>query len=68
MELIQMPTGGNIIGHKDEKEIITRYNVETNEFVKGRPDRGIYTLFKPDDGIEYYNRKKKGDVERGGTE
>ena len=68
MELIQMPTGGNIIGHKDEKEIITRYNVETNEVVKGRPDRGIYTLFKPDDGIEYYNRKKKGDVERGGKE
>ena len=68
MELIQMQTGGNIIGHKDKSGVIVRYNKKTNEFVKGRPDRGLYTMYKPVDGIEYYYKMKKGDLERGGEE
>lgn len=42
IELLQSPVGGDILGHKDKNQIITRYNKRTNEFAKGRPDRGIY--------------------------
>jgi hypothetical protein len=68
MELVQMPVGGDILGHKDKNEIITRYNVKTNEFVKGRPDRGIYTFYKPRDKKVYYDVMKRKDLENGGSE
>lgn len=68
MELVQMPVGGDILGHKDKNEIITRYNVKTNEFVKGRPDRGIYTFYKPRDEKAYYDVMKRKDLENGGSE
>ena len=68
MALVQMPVGGDILGHKDKNEIITRYNVRTNEFVKGRPDRGIYTFYKPKDKKKYYDVMKRKDLENGGSE
>ena len=68
MDLIQMPTGGDILGHKDKDGILTRYSVKTNEFVKGRPDRGIYTLYKPKDGKAYYDYMKEQDLKHGGEE
>ncbi len=68
MELVQMAVGGDILGHKDKDEIITRYNVKTNEFVKGRPDRGMYTFFKPINGKTYYDEMKMEDLAHGGRD
>lgn len=68
MELIQKPTGNGILGHIDKDGIITRYDVRTNDYVKGRPDRGIYTMYKPVDGKAYYDRMYKGDLEHGGLD
>jgi len=63
MELVQMTVGGGILGHKDKNEIITRYNVKTNEFVKNRPDRWIYTFYKTWDKKAYYDAMKRKDLE-----
>lgn len=68
MELIQSGTGNDILGHSDKNNILTRYDVKKNEFAKGRPDRGIYTYFRPVKGLEYYKEMKKGDLEHGGKE
>ena len=68
MDLIQSGTGNDILGHSDKNNILTRYDVKKNEFAKGRPDRGIYTYFKPVKGLEYYKEMKKGDLEHGGKE
>ena len=68
MELVQLETGGDILGHKDKDDIITRYNAKTNEFAKGRPDRGLYTFYKPVDGKAYYDFMKEQDLKHGGTE
>lgn len=66
IELIQKPVGGNILGHKTKDNIVVRYNKETNDFVKGRPDRGLYTLFKPKEGQAYYNNQRMEDLKHGG--
>lgn len=66
MELVQSGTGNGILGHVDKNDILTRYDVEKNEFAKGRPDRGIYTYFRPVKELEYYKEMKKGDLEHGG--
>lgn len=66
LELIEMPVGGNILGHVDKEGVIIRYDKETNDFVKGVIEKGIRTMFKPTDGIKYYMDKRKGDLERGG--
>ena len=59
LELIQSPTDARILGYKNAKGQITRYDTVTNDFVKGRPDLGIATMFKPTAGIRYYEAWKK---------
>lgn len=59
LDLVQMAVGGNIEGYANENGQVVRYDKESNDFVKGRPDEGIATMFKPTDGIEYYYRWKK---------
>ena len=70
LELLQSPVGGNILGHADKDDAVVRYNVDTKEFAKGHPKTktGIYTMFKPKDGIEYYKDQKRKDIEHGGRE
>ena len=68
LELIESPVSDAVLGHIDGNGIVIRYDKEMNDFVKGHPSKGIYTMFKPDDGIKYYLKQKKGDIERGGRE
>lgn len=59
LDLVQKPVGGDIMGYKNDKGQVIRYDKKTNDFVKGHPDKGIATMFKPDQGIEYFNRQKE---------
>ncbi len=68
LELIESAVGENILGHIDKSGAIIRYDKSTNDFVKGRPLKGIFTMFKPDDGILHYETRKKEDIENGGRE
>ena len=66
LELIESEVNENILGHIDKTGAIIRYDKTTNDFVKGRPLKGIFTMFKPIDGENYYFRALKGDLEHGG--
>ena len=66
LELLEQPTDKNILGHIDKSGYITRYDKENNDFAKGHPYKGIVTMFKPIDGLNYYFRALKGDLEHGG--
>ena len=68
LKLIESAVGGNILGHIDKSGAVIRYDKSTNDFVKGRPLKGIFTMFKPDEGILYYETRKKEDIENGGSE
>ncbi|MCC8135610.1 MAG: hypothetical protein LIO40_02910 [Ruminococcus sp.] len=66
LELIESKTGENILGHIDKDGVVVRYDIEKNDFVKGHPEKGIYTMFKPEEGQTYYDTKLKEDIEHGG--
>ena len=66
LELLEKATDKNILGHIDKSGYITRYDKENNDFAKGHPYKGIVTMFKPIDGLNYYFRALKGDLEHGG--
>lgn len=66
IKLLEMPVGNGIIGHADKNGNIIRYDAARNDFVKGRPDKGIMTMFKPEDGQAYYDEMRKGDLKNGG--
>ena len=57
LDLVQKPVGGNVKGYKTPQGEVVRYDTKSNDFVKGNPTTGIKTMFKPKDGIEYYNRR-----------
>ncbi len=59
LELIQKPVGNNILGYKNSDGQVIRYDKNTNDFVKGNPEIGISTMFKPSAGERYYQRQKK---------
>ena len=61
LSLIQSPTSETILGYKTSKGEVVRYDKETRDFVKGFPETGIKTMFKPDDAEEYFERHKKFD-------
>lgn len=68
--IIESPVGGDILGHianKKNNQII-RYDKRLNLFVKGNPDKGVFTSFIPKTGIAYYVGMRKGDVMRNGEE
>ena len=54
LELIQMPCGNGIEGYKTKSGKLCRYDMQKNDYVTGRPDKGIYTMFKPSRGLEYF--------------
>ena len=64
---IESAVGGEIRGHANSQKQIIRYNTKINLFVKGNPDRGVFTSFVPM-GIpgEYYQVILKGDLKHGG--
>ena len=64
LDLVQQPVKGNILGYKNKNGQICRYDKTTNDFVKGRPNEGIATMFKPKDGEEYFKRRlaKEGGI------
>ena len=68
LELIQSPVGKDILGHIDRNGVIIRYDKKSNDFVKGKPSKGIFTMFKPNEGIDYYLNQKREDIEYGGKE
>ena len=66
LELAESPVGGDIRGHMDKQGAIIRYDRAKNDFVKGHPQKGIYTMYKPTDGEFYYNQKREEDLKHGG--
>ena len=66
VELLEMPVGGNILGHLDKNNHIVRYDKAKNDFAKGDILDGVITMFKPTDGYSYYLDKKEGDIKHGG--
>ena len=66
LELIEQPVSGEILGHKTKDNVLIRYDKNTNDFVKGRPDKGIYTMFKPIEGQAYYDKQKEEDLKHDG--
>jgi len=61
LELASSPVGKNVLGYKALRGIfkgsIVRYDILTNDWVRGTPS-GIATMFKPDDGAAYFERIK----------
>lgn len=59
LQLIQSQTSDTILGYKTSAGEIVRYDKTTNDFVKGHPDGGIKTMFKPEDEERYFIRRKQ---------
>lgn len=57
-ELIEKPVGDGILGYKNSSGQVVRYDPKTNDFVKGNPNIGIATMFKPEKGQSYFDRQK----------
>lgn len=66
LELVESPVGESVYGHIDKIGVIIRYDEKTNDFVKGKPDKGLYSMMKPDDGRLYYEEMRRKDIENGG--
>ena len=66
VELLEMPVGGNILGHLDKDNQIVRYDKAKNDFVKGSVLKGVKTMFKPKDGYSYYENQRTEDIKHGG--
>jgi hypothetical protein len=56
-----LPVGGDVLGYARPDGAIVRYDVKANDYVVAFTT-GISTLFKPDDGIDYYKRWKAKDI------
>ena len=57
MDLLRREPGGGILGHTRVNGDILRYNSRTNEFAIGAKDGTIRTLFRPTDGLNYWNKQ-----------
>ena len=57
---------GVLIGILFDLFRILRKSFKTNDFVKGHPDTGISTMFRPVNGEDYYKQQKEEDVKNGG--
>ena len=57
--LLNREVGGDILTHTraTNGDLLLRYNARTNEFAVGQANGTIRTLFRPDDGIAYWNRQ-----------
>ncbi len=60
LELVQSAADGKkILGYKLNDGSVVRYDVKTNDYVKGHPHYGIYTMFKPKNHAQYFHNKKR---------
>lgn len=59
LKLVQSATSDDILGYKRKDGSVVRYRISTNDYVAGYPNDGIATMYKPRDGIAYYNRRLK---------
>lgn len=66
IKLLESPVGGDIDGHVDKRGCVVRYNKATNDFATGHPDIAAYSMYKPKDGVAYYQRQRKWDLDHGG--
>ena len=66
LALCESAVGGDILGHADKNGFVVRYDRKTNDFAKGHPLKGVLTMFKPEQGENYYKRQRKEDLEHGG--
>jgi len=55
LTLVRSATDDNVLGYKAADGAIIRYDKNANDFVKGFIT-GIATLYKPNDGENYFNR------------
>ena len=53
--------GKKILGYKTKEGFICRYDVKKNDYVKADINKGLRSLFKPREGIEYYKRFEKAE-------
>lgn len=65
-ELLAAPADKNIEGFKTELGFIFKYNNATNDFAIGREDGYISTIFRPEEGLKYWEEEKKkyGTIEK----
>ena len=68
VSLSEMPIGGDIFGHVDKDGIVVRYDRKENDFIKANVKKGIWTMFKPKTGEEYYQQMLKEDLKNGGRQ
>ena len=59
MELVQSACDENILGFITKQGEIVRYDKRTNDFAKGFPDKYLKTMFKPKDGMKYFESEKR---------
>lgn len=68
LDLIQQSVSDDVLGYKTSDGAVVRYRVSTNDFVKGYPDTGIATMYKPkgnpEKGLKYYQSQlqKEGNI------
>lgn len=62
LDLVQSPTGNDVLGYKTANGAVVRYRISTNEFVKGYPKGGVATMYKPkgehSKGLKYYYQQE----------
>ena len=57
VQLLESSCGNGIKGYKTKEGLVCRYDTKKNDFAKGSPEKGVRTMFKPDDGEDYYKRQ-----------
>ena len=65
LDLVQAATSDTILGYKNSGGQVVRYDTKNNNFVKGHPDIGIATMFKPIEGITYFFAEKSKEATEG---
>ena len=64
--LLGKPVNDDVLGHVTADGLVVRYDTKTNDFAKGSPDRGVRTMYKPEDGKAYYDKQREEDLAHGG--
>ena len=66
LDLIESPTSKTILGHIDGSGNVIRYDKTKNDFAKGKPSKGLITMYKPIEYEKYYEQQLKEDLKNGG--
>ena len=63
VELLESACDKNVRGYINSKGQIIRYDKKKNDFVMGTKEKGVFTMFKPENGYEYYLEQLRRDIE-----